>query len=403
MSEIKSKASVITGIDESKIVSVGAQLDLLRRQGILIDLTVTGTSMFTRTANFAELGIQDEAKLRRYSPGTKYLIPKDQVNKLKSVEARMRQALDQFTVDIKGFKPYRWLSYKAWPKWVDRWAELAAEFYSVKEDILDSYTGYTDLLISEFADGAGQTWDSAIAQGYDAIIWGKKAYLDRDEFVDAVVELALSRLPTEDDINTNLQADYLVGVVYGAQDYAQDQAKAAEVKQKASQAAEAEYLENAAMQEELRHTMKMNQLAEDERQAQINAMFEAELEHAKQQIQELGSPLAEVVAALRNQVANDAESMLQSIKRNGFVRGKIAQKGAGLLEFYDLMATHNDRDLRNKLEMLKFQIGPIGNRSKDEPERDVDAIRATLEEIATLATDNLKDITEISRAAFLEL
>jgi hypothetical protein len=189
-------------------------------------------------------------------------------------------------------------------------------------------------------------------------------------------------------------------VVYGAQDYAEDQAKAQEIKAKATQAAEAEYLENAAMQEELRHNMKMHQLAEDERQAQINAMMEAELEHAKQQIQELGSPLAQVVAALRNQVAVDAESMLQSIKRNGFVRGKIAQKGAGLLEFYDLMATHNDHDLRNKLEMLKFQIGPIG---KGTPERDVDAITATLDEIANLATDNLKDLTEISRAAFLEL
>jgi len=400
MDNIKSKAAQITGLDESKITSVGAQLDLLRKQGILIDLSVTGTSMFTRTANFAELGIQDEAKLRRYSPGTKYLIPKDQVGKLKSVEARMRQALDQYTVDIRGFKPYRWLNYRVWPKWVQRWAELAAEFYSVKEDILESYTAYVDLLITEFADGAGQTWDSAIAQGYDAIIWGQKAYLEREEFVDAVVEIALSRMPTEKDVETNLQADYIVGVVYGAQDYAEDQAKAQEIKTKATQAAEAEYLENAAMQEELRHNMKMHQLAEDERQAQINAMMQAELEHAKQQIQELGSPLAEVVAALRNQVAADAESMLQSIKRNGFVRGKIAQKGAGLLEFYDLMATHNDRDLRNKLEMLKFQIGPIG---KGTPERDVNAISATLDEIANLATDNLKDITEISRAAFLEL
>lgn len=312
----------------------------------------------------------------------------------------MRQALDQYTVDIRGFKPYRWLNYRVWPKWTQRWAELAAEFYSVKEDILDKMDTYVDLLVDEFAQGAGQTWDSAIAQGYDAIIWGQKAYLDRDEFTDAVVEIALSRLPTRSDVETNLQADYIVGVVYGAQDYAEDQAKAQEIKTKATQAAEVEYLENAAMQEELRHNMKMHQLAEDERQAQINAMMEAELEHAKQQIQELGSPLAEVVAALRNQVATDAESMLQSIKRNGFVRGKIAQKGAGLLEFYDLMATHNDRDLRNKLEMLKFQIGPIG---KGTPERDVNAISATLDEIANLATDNLKDITEISRAAFLEL
>jgi len=403
MSEIKSKAAQVTGIDESNIMSVGAQLDMLRRQGILIDLTVTGTSMFTRTANFVELGVRDEAKLKRYSPGTKYLIPKDQVNKLKSVEARMRQALDQYTMDIRGFKPYKWLSYTAWPKWVERWAELAAEFYAVKDEIKEKYATYTDLLISEFAAGAGQTWQSALDQGYDAIIWGQKAYTDQDAFVDAVVDVSLSRLPTLDDIENNLKADYLVGVVYGAQDYAADKAKADEINAESKAQQQETYLKSAAVDEKLRHEMKMNQLKEDERQAKIDAMFKAEMEHAKQQLQELGNPLAEVVAQLRNQIAEDAESMLKSVKRNGFVRGKIAQKGSGLLEFYDLMATHNDQDLKIKLQTLKNQIGPIGKRDKDTPERDVDAISATLEEIASLATDNLKDLTEVSRAAFLEI
>ena len=399
----KAQAASITGVDEGQIMTVGAQLDLLRKQGILIDLTVTGTSMFTRTANFVELGIRDEAKLKRYSPGTKYLIPKEPVGKIKSVEARMRQALEYFTRDIRGFKPYKWLSYTAWPKWVERWEELHSEFEEIKAYILDHWDYYVDLLVQEFATSAGETWDSAVSQGYDAIIWGQKAYTNKTDFIDAVVDLSLSRLPTKQDVRDNLKADYIVGVVYGAQDYAADQAQAEKIKAQAKKESYGDYLEHKELEEKIRHDMKMNQLAEDERQAKIEAMFHAEMEHAKKQIQELGSPLAEVVAELRNQVAEDAESMLKSIKRNGFVRGKIAQKGAGLIEFYDLMATHNDKALKSKLEALKLQIGPIGKRSKNTPERNVEAISQTLEEISSLATDNLKDITEISRAAFLEL
>ena len=50
-------------VEADRIKTVQLQLNVLRNQGILVDLSVSGTGMFTRTATWAEIGIQvDEAE-----------------------------------------------------------------------------------------------------------------------------------------------------------------------------------------------------------------------------------------------------------------------------------------------------------------------------------------------------
>jgi hypothetical protein len=105
-------------------------------------------------------------------------------------------------------------------------------------------------------------------------------------------------------------------------------------------------------------------------------------------------PFEEVFAALRSQIANDCQKMLESVQKNGYVRGKIAEKGAGLLELYQLMAAHNDYELRDLLVNLKQSIGPVGNRGDDSPDRDVEAIVATLSQIVSLSRDAAQDLTK---------
>ena len=45
-------------VEADRIKTVQLQLNVLRNQGILVDLSVSGTGMFTRTATWSEIGIQ---------------------------------------------------------------------------------------------------------------------------------------------------------------------------------------------------------------------------------------------------------------------------------------------------------------------------------------------------------
>ena len=55
----KQTASRFTGIAENRIMGVQLQLDTLRQQGILIDMNITGTGMFTKSASFEEVGFAE--------------------------------------------------------------------------------------------------------------------------------------------------------------------------------------------------------------------------------------------------------------------------------------------------------------------------------------------------------
>ena len=94
-----------------------------------------------------------------------------------------------------------------------------------------------------------------------------------------------------------------------------------------------------------------------------------------------------------------------SIKKNGYIRGKIATQGGGLLDLYNLLAAHNDHELKNLLVDLKSEIGPVGDaRTKDSPDRDPEKIVELLSEINDLAHKAAEDLTEgPSRFSFAEL
>ena len=55
----KQNLALVTGIDENRVMTVQMQLNALRDQGLLIDLNITGTGMFTKSASFEEVGFAE--------------------------------------------------------------------------------------------------------------------------------------------------------------------------------------------------------------------------------------------------------------------------------------------------------------------------------------------------------
>ena len=135
----KHQVSELTGISVDRIGTVRLQLEKLLSEGILIDLVIGGESMFQKSADWAEIGIQvGELQTRRMTRGSKYLINTTRIKNLRSATTRMRQWLDRLTNDITGFRPWRYLNYKRYPEWVEKWNELAFGFMAVKTDIIET-------------------------------------------------------------------------------------------------------------------------------------------------------------------------------------------------------------------------------------------------------------------------
>jgi hypothetical protein len=393
----KKTASRFTGIAENRIMGVQLQLDTLRQQGILIDLNITGTGMFTKSASFEEVGFaRDSDKDARYEwikPGTKFVIPEAPIKRLKSAESRARQALEKYTRKVTGFYPFRWMPYTAYETFKTAWTSIQAEIYEIKAEIIAHRDEYVDVIAEEYTRVAHSAWASIKAQKYKwAIIEGKP--MDEDAFTDYIVAKAVALIPEVETIEEKLQADYVTALVYSQEDVAMDEARAAEIREGIRLNRELSQIEVSAASERARAEAWKIQRDQDEREIKIEAMMQAEIEHARSKLSSIASPFEEIFTTMRNEMAESAESILEHVRKNGFVRGKVAEKGRGLIDLYDLMCTHDDRELRSRLNDLKSQLGEQGTKQNDSG-RDVESIKQTLAEIIELSKTATQELTSL--------
>jgi len=383
LKERREKARAITG---KSALPVGVQLKALRDNGILVDLDIEGTGIFTRTATFDDIGfVQDGEIDPRYGwvkPGQKYLIPEAPVKKIKSVVARMRQLYNSHTRKVTGFAPYAWMPFTAHPEFVVEWKLLVAAFYDVKAEIIENHSVYVDQIAKQYELIAQAAWKAMAAQNKGKVIVGGEP-LDEEEFYSLMIERAIKLVPSVPDIEAKVKADYTTAMVYGAGDFALEQAEAEQITAKTQAEREKAEIENRAALEDLRAKMWATQAEQSERDIKIDAMRAIELERARAQLKETVSPFIEVYQSALSDVTDRAVELLETIQKGGVVRGKIAEKGRGLLNFYSMLMIPELADERmvDALAGLKSLMGEEG--TKDDA-RSVPSITRKLQEIVEL-------------------
>ncbi len=393
----RAQVASATGRNPEQVRTYQYQLSVLRDQGILVDLNISGTTMFERKANWDEIGFQpgdNDVRKERLTTGRKIILPVDrEIKELHSIAATMRQTLARYSYDIPGFYPYKFVTLDAFAnKFRPKFDECAARWQAAVAQICANLDAYRDQLSERAAREAARSWQSITGQDYEHVIINGKPY-DYDAYIDYCVERDLADLPSAETVEDTLKLDYVVALVTGAEDVAADQARAELIREQVQVEKQHTWLENSQLQEQIRHEQYMHQLVEDERRAKRELILQAEMEHIRKQLAEQGSPFDRIVREARERAADSAAEILQSIKKNGFVRGKVAEKGAGLREYFQLMATHDDKYLLDLLKALEAQIGKVGDRPKNTPERDLEKITETLEKIVGLAEAEFQVIT----------
>jgi hypothetical protein len=400
--ERRREAADRIGVEVSQVEVHRLELSMLRQKGLLIDVDVHGTSMFQARTTYAELGIAaDDVRAERLRRGSKDLFP-EHARKLRSLEARARQNLASHSFKIAAFGQWSWMPWTAYGEFKEKHQEILDEMEEVKSRILAEYDDVREQNRAYFEQVARRAWKDMLAEyapGDHVMIRttdgttfdSERGY---DSFVEYVVQKALGKMPLKEEIERYVRIDYRTSILYGEHEVAQDAAALAKAR-----------AEEAAARARQQQAQLDQQTAEAKAQAEIEAFKAAEIEHARQQLEQMGSPIQDALNELRSNLYDAVQSLLAGLQRNGGFRGKASGKAAELYQYWQTLNGNllQDDELENALKDLDGEMAQYQRTSDHDAQ--VGDITATLTEIAKLTSAEARKIRKhtASRAAALEL
>jgi hypothetical protein len=389
--------------------------------GALVDLDFHGGNMFTTRATYSELGIPaGDVRRKRLKAGSKDLLPKELIGRLRSIETRFRQSLEKHSYRIGAFGSYRWVPYTAYEAWREDWDRLQAELSEWKSEVLARYDEFLDAIAADFTQIAREAWQAILARrGGDTgfVLVAKDGAEFRgdqeDLFVDYVVSKAVSKMPTRADVEHGLYVDYRTAVLLSRADVEADGLIADQLRHQRDLEATEAWDERERINEERRKRQQQLWAEEEEarlqlreKEAKISAMRQAELEHARRQMRQMGSPLQEVFDSLRAQMFADASEILTGIKKNGRLVGRSAERVRNLVETFKLLNAHEDDQLEAALDELRSRLAVLQGSDKETKDASLSGVTSQLEQIKVLtheAAAAVKKRMGPSRFAHLEV
>lgn len=395
-------AKQVTGA--AHVSRVNIDLHTLLELGLLVDVSFHGEARFQGRATWAELGIpQGDVRQERLTPGAKYLLPRAYIRRVRSLATRFRQSLDKYTFTLEGFRPYKWLPFTAYEEWQAEWHDLQALLETLRQEIVDHRDEFVDMIAEEWAEIAAEAWEAIAARRDEgngfAVITPYGAFDTLATFTDHVVNRATARFPTVKEIETCLYADYRTAVLITGADVEEEGARR-DVAHAQRQAEWAEVRTLEAQERATRQQMELDERAasdqarhrEEEHRTKLEAMRQAELEHAREQLARMRSPLEEVFSQFRARIYKDVQDITASIRRNGSVRGKVAQRAGSLLDVYRLLGSATgDEALENALQTLRTVLA---QRPADKAagQYNTAAVEAALQEVADLTHEQAEEV-----------
>ncbi len=367
-------------IEPDRVHLVRLQLSQLAKDGTLVDLDVEGLSRFTRHLSWEELGIEPPPKgAVKFTPGQKGLIPSRYLAPLETAAQQARTALQNLSYDISGFKPYRYVPYTAWPLWRKKFADAEEAFIRAREALQTDH----DLVVQEMMEVFQQVATDA-ARRYAAF-----GVILKENWADDLTRRQVDAIPARGEVAA-LRLTWRPGMLVRDSDV------------------ETELLETARSQ------VERERLAIEQQEMRREASREASLKEQmrrealacyREQLREMAFPYQEAWDQLRARVYEDARAIGDSLQKNGHLRGKTAQRAAGLARTFRLLNCQKDGELEELLRQLEtLATSPIPKNGKRR--RAVEPIEGVLSEIARLthaSAEEVKRRAEPSRFRALEV
>lgn len=419
----KKDASRLTGIDPAHIGRVQMNLESLKRDGVLVRISVTGTSKFKRRTTTAELGwAAGDARLRHLTTGTSYVIEPTLAKAARSLEERMRQNLGRYSFDVTGFHPYRYLPFTSWDKWQEGHNELVGQFDSLVSRIIDQRSRVADEMALRFSQIAIRAWANLMSDHpcpclYDAPIPDSyppvrlSSGYEFRSFVDFEAKLvgdALVSIPSADTLRSSLKVSYQVSLIQMGSDYEKELKEQADQRLAIADTRRREFETNAAyrleqatthyersrLAEQLIHERRRLEAETQAELARISAQTRIMEQNIREQLREMTNPYEEMFNELRDQIARHAAGIAESLARNGAVVGPTADRARNLVETFRLLNVSGDMQLETLVNELS---GRIEGRDADTGNIAVPPLQETIHAISRLCNTQTAEIRRAAR------
>lgn len=355
----------------------------------------------------------------RTQPARKPLTPDDLLcnpaTALRSIETRARASVDMrqggFGQRFPGFGGFAWIGFKAWQPWREQWQRLEAELNAIKSYILWRYDEFADVLGQDFEAMALESWRAMLGRRRKmavAVGNGTDPIETEADFCDFIVAEALGRIPSREKIIGQVRIDFMVSVALGQAEVQADLLEAELLRTERLKETEAQRLIRAESDAQERVIWRKERLAEAEIQvqherlnAERQAMKEAALARARQQMSEMASPYQAMLDNLRAVMFQEAQQIAASMKQHGRLHSSVAERARNLVEYCRAMNSHDDTELEALLDLLNTRL-PTRGGSKSMASNA--AIQETLNEIVKLTEASARAVGQADYGfEFLEL
>jgi Protein of unknown function (DUF3150) len=338
----------------------------LMRQGVVVKLTLRRWRGRTKL-NYADLGIdvRDETIRTAYGKimrlGSKFLLPLATIKELDNIDRSARALLERmsFKTTFGQFVPYT--SYSAWRGETNRWE---AEYYRVRDAIVDDYAGIVFLMIQDYRNAARQAWNLLASTAPDAL--GRQT---SEQFIDTFLERIRRHIPTATEIGNSFRFEInllrinfpdLVGM-----DGQEHTINADEAVLKMEQHEQEEH-------------------ALSEREAMLAAMNLDVVEQARRDKEQIiRSFLGDIAGQLRQLTYDAATDALAVIGHGESLPPQSSRKLRNLLETLERLNFTDDREMQQISSGLQAMIDQPGR------DRNMDDVRRQLRAIAVVVRQEL--------------
>lgn len=334
----------ITKSADADVSTVEVDLALLAERGVLVDVSVNGTSMFVTRASWDDLGIPESYSRERLTRACKNMVPRSYLKRVHTLQVRFRNVAEKYSVGLDYFHPYRYVPYTAWAEFRREWDKLQGEWATLKSEMLELWDNFRQVAEWEFEDVARDAYQTLLAR---LSRQGRTPESGEEAFVKAVVSSAMLHFPSRERVEQDLRASYRVRFIsaVGGSSLATVDGTSAVY---ATKSAIHEYVQEqvAGIESEVNAEIK-------ERREQIAAMREEAMAAARREMAELGSPVNQLFDQVRAQIFEDVAEIAAGLRKNGTLMGRSAERAESLAKTFSLFNVHNDWEMRNALDQLR--------------------------------------------------
>lgn len=366
------------GVEPDRVELVRLQLSRLAGEGALVDVDVEGLSRFTRHLSWEELGIEPPPKgAVKFTPGQKGLIPSRYLAPLETAAQQARQALQSLSYDITGLRPYRFVPYTAWPQWTRSFAQAEDAFQRAKEALLADY----DPVVEEMKEIFQRV---AVDAARRYAVLGVRL---REGWAEALARRQAAAIPPRQEVSA-LRLTWRPAMLV------RESEVEAELLEVARSRADRERL--AQEQEERRYQSARETALKEQMRREALARY-------REQLREMALPYQEAFQELRARVYEDALAIAESVKKNGYLRGKTAQRARHMAQTFRLLSFQTDQELEKLVQELESLATAPVSRKRKRPLGPIESVLGEIADLTRAAAREMERRSRPSRLAALEV